>query len=99
MSTRKVSRRAFVNGLGPVAAIGFGLSGPLEAAEWTAAEKANIETVNRLCASWRTHDLANISSYFTPDGVIAYARPDGWSWSTRPARETIAGTLKSADTL
>jgi ketosteroid isomerase-like protein len=97
MPIRKLSRRAFVNGLGPVAALGLGVRA--EAAEWTAAEKANIETVDKLCASWRTHDLAKISSHFTPDGVISYARPEAWSWSPRSATETIAGTLRSSDSL
>jgi ketosteroid isomerase-like protein len=97
MSKHKLSRRAFVNGLGPVAALGLGAR--VEAAEWTAAEKANIETVNRLCASWKTHDLAKIASHFTSDGVISYARPEAWSWTPRSATETIAGTLKSSDSL
>ena len=35
-----------------------------EAAEWTPAEKANVEAVTAFCAAWPSHDVAKIMSFF-----------------------------------
>ena len=34
------------------------------AADWTAAEKANVDAVNAFCAAWPSHDIAKIMSFF-----------------------------------
>jgi limonene-1,2-epoxide hydrolase len=58
-----LDRRAFlVAGLG-AAAIG-GAARRAEAAEWTAAEKANVQIVNDFCAAWSSHDVAKIMASF-----------------------------------
>lgn len=49
-------------GLG-IAAIA-GLPGRANAAEWTAAEKANVQVVNDFCAAWPSHNLDRIMSFF-----------------------------------
>jgi limonene-1,2-epoxide hydrolase len=62
----KETRRDFIT----VAAIGgaatFGLAS-LEAAEPTAAEKANIKVVNDFCAAWAGRDLNKIMSFLAAD--------------------------------
>lgn len=40
------------------------VSPPLAAAEWTPFEKANVQIVNNFCASWPSHDLDRIMSFF-----------------------------------
>jgi limonene-1,2-epoxide hydrolase len=40
------------------------LSGPAAAADWTAAEKANVQTVNDFCAAWTSHEVDRIMSFF-----------------------------------
>jgi len=35
-----------------------------QAAEWTPAEKANVDAVNAFCAAWPSHDVAKIMSFF-----------------------------------
>jgi len=58
-----VDRRAFlVAGLG-AAAVGAGVR-KAEAAEWTAAEKANVQIVNDFCAAWSRRDVAKIVAPF-----------------------------------
>jgi limonene-1,2-epoxide hydrolase len=34
------------------------------AAEWTAAEKANVQVVNDFCAAWPSHNIDKIMSFF-----------------------------------
>ena len=34
------------------------------AAEWTAAEKANVDAVTAFCATWPSHDVTKIMSFF-----------------------------------
>jgi limonene-1,2-epoxide hydrolase len=40
------------------------VSGPADAAEWTAAEKANVQVVTDFCAAWPGHDIDKIMSFF-----------------------------------
>ena len=61
------NRRAFLAGLGAAAA-GAMFASPLEAAEQTAAEKANIQVVKDFCAAWPSHDLENILGFFADNG-------------------------------
>ena len=62
-SKREVTRRQAITAtaLGTLAA-GYPL--PLQAAEPTAQEKANIQVVNEFCEAWRAHDVTKIMSYF-----------------------------------
>jgi limonene-1,2-epoxide hydrolase len=63
LSSRLTRRSAFhAAGLG-LAAVACA---PVAAAasEWTAAEKANIQTVNDFCAAWPSHDIDKIMSFF-----------------------------------
>jgi limonene-1,2-epoxide hydrolase len=64
-----MNRRTFLTvGAGTAAAAGFSAS--VEAGvEQTAAEKANVKTVNDFCATWPSHDLAKILSFFAADGA------------------------------
>jgi limonene-1,2-epoxide hydrolase len=41
-----------------------GFAARAEAAEWTPAEKANVDAVNAFCASWPSHDVTKIMSFF-----------------------------------
>ena len=61
------NRRAFLAGLGAAAA-GAMFASPLEAAEQTAAEKANIQVVKDFCAAWPSHDLEKILGLFADNG-------------------------------
>ena len=62
-----VNRRAFLTaGMGAVMAAG--VASRAEAAEPTAAEKANIQVVKDFCAAWPSHDLDRIVSFFADAG-------------------------------
>ena len=43
--------------------------GRLDAAEWTPAERANVQTVNEFCAAWPGHDINRIMSFFADNGA------------------------------
>ncbi|HJT89096.1 MAG TPA: nuclear transport factor 2 family protein [Bryobacteraceae bacterium] len=39
------------------------------AADWTPAERANVQVVNDFCAAWPSHDLQKVTSFFADDGA------------------------------
>ena len=39
------------------------------AADWTSAERANVQVVNNFCAAWPSHDLKKVTSFFADDGA------------------------------
>ena len=59
-----VTRRSALTAAGVGFATMAGLHGRADAAEPTAAEKANIQVVNDFCAAWPSHDLDRIMSFF-----------------------------------
>jgi len=63
---RHVKRREFLGtaALGAVAA-----ARTLEPVEWTAQEKANIQTVNDFCAAWSTRDMAKPLQFLSDECV------------------------------
>jgi limonene-1,2-epoxide hydrolase len=63
-----MTRRTFLTvGASTVTAAGIG--GRAEAAELTAAERANVQLVTDFCAAWPSHDLAKILSFFADNGA------------------------------
>jgi limonene-1,2-epoxide hydrolase len=58
-----VSRRSmFTAGLGLAAVAGA--PSTVEAAEWTAAEKANVQVVKDFCAALPDHDISRVMAFF-----------------------------------
>jgi limonene-1,2-epoxide hydrolase len=57
-----------------LSAAGIGLAWMLSprganAADWSPAERANVQVVNDFCAAWPGHDLKNVMSFFADDGA------------------------------
>jgi limonene-1,2-epoxide hydrolase len=71
MEERGINRRAFVRvaGLGTAAIVG--LPKLSEAAEWTAAEKANVAVVDEMCRAWVAPlNFEKIGSFLADDCVF-----------------------------
>jgi limonene-1,2-epoxide hydrolase len=67
---RKVqSRRTALSAAGLGIAALVGAQGRADGAEWTAAEKANVQLVKDFCAAWPSHDIAKLMSFFADDGA------------------------------
>jgi len=65
---RGLDRRSFLAaGLG-AAGTAAAFAAPVEAAEQTATEKANIQVVKDFCAAWPGHDLDRIVAFFAENG-------------------------------
>ena len=65
---RGLDRRSFLAaGLGTAAAV-TAFATPVEAAEQTAIEKANIQVVKDFCAAFPSHDLDRILAFFSENG-------------------------------
>jgi limonene-1,2-epoxide hydrolase len=46
---------------------GLASSAKADTANWTPAERANVEVVNAFCAAWPSHDLAKVLSFFADE--------------------------------
>jgi limonene-1,2-epoxide hydrolase len=60
-------RRFLAAGGGVVAAVS--LAARADAAEMTAAERANVQLVNEFCAAWPSHNLDRVMAFFAETGA------------------------------
>jgi limonene-1,2-epoxide hydrolase len=69
LNRRDPDRRAFLTtaGLGAAALLGGARSAG--AAEWDAAERANVKTVTDFCEAWATRDMAHVLPFLADDCV------------------------------
>jgi limonene-1,2-epoxide hydrolase len=67
MDHKSSRRRALTAGMGIAALAAAG--GKAQAAEMSAAEKANVQIVNDFCAAWQKHNLEKIISFFADNGA------------------------------
>ena len=69
LNRRDPDRRAFLTtaGLGTAALLGGARSA--SAAEWNAAERANVQTVTEFCAAWATRDMTRVLPFLADDCV------------------------------
>jgi limonene-1,2-epoxide hydrolase len=69
MQTKPVlSRRKALRAAGAGLA-SLGSARGAHAADWTPAERANVQVVNDFCAAWPSHDLQKVTSFFAIDGA------------------------------
>ena len=64
MQLESVTRRSALHTAGLGLAAMACVSVPADAADWNATERANVQTVNDFCASWPSHDVGKIMSFF-----------------------------------
>lgn len=79
-----------------LSAAGAGLAwlvsaGGADAADWTAAERTNVQVVNDFCAAWPSHDLQKVMSFFADDG--AYRMSERQEPSR--GRQAVTGKINS----
>src|SRR5690349_24349974 len=67
-SKRIISRRNALSAAGAAVAW-LGSTREAAAADWTPAERANVQVVNNFCAAWPSHDLQKVMSFFADDGA------------------------------
>jgi limonene-1,2-epoxide hydrolase len=65
---RVVARRRFLKAAGSTTAAVVALAGTVDA-EWTSAEKVNVQVVNEFCASFAGRDVAKIASFLADNCV------------------------------
>lgn len=68
-----------------------GLTNRLEAADWTASERTNVQLVNGFCTAWSSHDADKIVSFLANN--CAY-RPVETAEPIK-GRDAVAATIKS----
>lgn len=87
----KVSRRKALAAAGA----GFVLMGSarLKAAEMTAAEKSNVDVVNRFCATVPGHDLGKVMAFFEDNGAYRMSERQEPSKGRQAVTEKIGSYL------
>jgi limonene-1,2-epoxide hydrolase len=77
------------------AGLGFaaiaGIPGRADAAEWSAAEKANVQVINDFCAAWPSHNIDKIMSFFAEN--CAYRITE--TQEPIKGRQTVMDRIKS----
>jgi limonene-1,2-epoxide hydrolase len=63
------------------------------AAEWTNAEKANVQVVNDFCAAWPSHDLETVMSFFADNAAYRVSETQEPVKGTEAVRQRIKGFL------
>ena len=59
------------------------------AADWTSAERANVQVVNDFCAAWPSHDLKKVTSFFADDGAYRMSERQEPSKGSQAVAEKI----------
>lgn len=91
------SRRSFLTAAGLGALTPLALAARASAAEWTAAEKANVQLVNDFCASWSTRDLERVFPRFATAGVYRMSETTPAVTGHAGLTERLASWMKSSD--
>jgi limonene-1,2-epoxide hydrolase len=86
-----VTRRSTITTAGFGLAAVAGMHGRADAAERTAAEKANVQVVNDFCAAWPSHNLDRIMSFFAED--CAYRMTE--AQEPNKGRQVVMDRIKS----
>jgi limonene-1,2-epoxide hydrolase len=85
-----MDRRGFLAaGGGLVGAMGLGASA--QAAEMTAAERANVQLVNDFCGAWPSHNLEKVMAFFADNG--AYRMTE--TMEPAKGRDAVAARVKT----
>lgn len=63
------------------------------AADWTPAERANVQVVNDFCAAWPNHDLQKVMAFFADDGAYRMSERQEPSQGRQAVTEKINSFL------
>jgi len=90
-------RRTFLKraGLGALTPLAF--AAQASAAEWTPAEKANVQLVTDFCASWSTRDLAQVVPRFAGTGVYRMSETTPPVTGHAGLTERLGSWMRSSD--
>src|SRR5262245_39196614 len=102
MNNVKLSRRRALTAAGVGAATLAAMARPGQAAEMTAAEKANVKIVNDFCAAWPKHDLELLMGFFAENGayrVTEAQEPNKGKAAVRERIKTFVERVKSFEVL
>ena len=91
------SRRAFLATAGIGALTPLAFAATASAAEWTAAEKANVQLVAEFCASWSTRDLQRVFPHFAGSGVYRMSETTPPVTGHAGLTERLGSWMRSSD--
>src|SRR5438309_1364071 len=68
-----------------------------EAAEPTAAEKANIKTVADFCAAWLTHDSDKVNAFLADNVAMRWSEKAPWTNGREASAQKIKQLIDGAE--
>ncbi len=74
---------------------GLAMAASGKAADWTPAERANVQVVNDFCAAWPSHDLGKVMSFFANDGAYRVSERQEPVKGRQAVSDRINGFLKN----
>jgi limonene-1,2-epoxide hydrolase len=92
-SSTPSTRRAFL-ALGAAGAAVAVLPREVEARDWTAGEKTNVQVVNAFCAAWASSDPEKIASFMAEDCTTRLSETQPPSKGRAALRDTIKGLFQ-----
>jgi len=97
MTADGVSRRhMFACTAGGTAAL-MGLASKLSGADWTAAEKANVQVVTDFCAAFASHDIGRVMSSFSDQCAYRISEKQQPATGRQAVTERIGSYLQSVE--
>jgi limonene-1,2-epoxide hydrolase len=90
-------RRSFLASAGLGALTPLAFTAQASAAEWTPAEKANVQLVTDFCASWSTRDLAQVFPRFAGAGVYRMSETTPAVTGHAGLTERLGSWMQSSD--
>jgi limonene-1,2-epoxide hydrolase len=85
--TRRTAFRTAGLGLATISC----MPGRADAAQWTAAEKANVQVVGEFCAAWPSHNIDKVMSFFAEN--CAYRMSE--TQEPNKGRQAVLDRIKS----
>jgi limonene-1,2-epoxide hydrolase len=82
-------RKLIATGAGLAAA--WALPRKANAAEWTAAERANAQIVTEFCAAWPNHNLEKLMSFFAENGAYRVSE----AYEPIKGKQAVSDRIKS----
>ena len=97
MRSNAFSRRSLLatGGIGAVAFLGA--PGEISAAEWTPAEKANVQVVHDFCAAFPSHDISRVMSFFADNCAYRIAETQEPNKGRQSVTERIGSYIQSVE--
>ena len=93
----KLPRRKIIAAGATGLAAALAMPGKASAADWTLAEKANVQTVTEFCAAWSSHNLDRLMLFFADNAAYRVTENQEPNKGKQAVRDRIKSFLDRVD--